>query len=116
MAFVISDGYAVTPAAEDFLRQYSGLEISGESSANPLVLSGRVAARGVDPGWCDAYARALGVVLSPVGQYSNMTVYIDQSGELWGGFDEDYGRIGSLLDLIHETFIGPPKPFDRQLD
>ena len=116
LASVMSGGFAVTPAAERFLEEYSGLVISWETNPNPLVISGREAARGVDAGWCEAYSEAIGLVLSPVGEYSNMTLYIDPSGELWGGFDTEYGQVGSVLDVIRETFLEPPRPFDRRLD
>lgn len=116
LAFIAAEGFQATPAAEGFLSQYSGLQIAWESKSNPLILSGRVAARGVDSAWCDAYSAAIGLTLSPVGQYSNMTVYIDPTGELWGGFDDDYGRVGSLLDVIRGTFLEPPTPFDRHLE
>ena len=116
LAFVASDGFPVTPAAERFLSEYSGLQISWGTKSNPLILSGRVAARGVDSGWCEAYSGAVGLTLSPVGEYSNMTLYIDPTGELWGGFDAEYGQVGSLLDVIRETFLEPARAFDRRLD
>ena len=116
LAFVVSEGFQTTPAAEGFLREYSGLRVSWETKSNPLVLGGRVAARGVDSSWCDAYSEALGFTLSPVGQYSNMTLYVDPNDDLWGGFDDDYGRLGSLLDVIRETFLEPARPFDRRLE
>jgi hypothetical protein len=116
LAFIRSEGFAATPAAERFLEEYSGLVISWETHRNPLVLSGSEAARGVDAGWCEAYSEAIGLVLSPVGVYSHMTLYVDPSGGLWGGFDREYGQVGSLLDVVRETFLEPPRPFDRLLD
>ncbi len=112
---MVSEGFPATPAAERFLSEYSGLQISWETKSNPLTLGGRVAARGVDSTWGEAYSEALGVTLSPVGQYSNMTLYIDPAGDLWGGFDDLYGEVGSLLDVIRETFLEPPRPLDRRL-
>ena len=116
LAFVKSEGFEVTPAAERFLEEYSGLTVSWNTNSNPIVISGREAARGVDAAWCEAYSGAIGLVLSPIGEYSMMTLYIDSSGELWGGFDSEYGQVGSLLDVIRETFLAPPRPFDRHLD
>ena len=116
LEFVRSEGFAVTPAAEKFLQEYSGLTISWETNRNPIVISGREVAEGVDAGWCDAYSQALGMVLSPVGEYSNMTICVDPSGGLWGGFGAVYGHVGSLLDLIRGTFLEPPKPLDRHLE
>ena len=115
LVFMVAEGFRATAAAEGFLSEYSGLQISWETKSNPLILSGRVAARGVDSGWCDAYSEALGVTLSPVGQYSNMTLYIDPSGRLWGGFDDLYDGVGSLLDVIRETFLEPGRPLSRTI-
>ena len=115
LEFVKSEGFTVTPAAERFLQEYSGLVIDWETNRNPIVISGREVARGVDAGWCDAYSKAIGVVLSPVGEYSHMSIYIDPAGALWGGSDSEYGLLGSLMDLIRGTFLEPPTPFDRHL-
>lgn len=115
LAFIETEGFQVTPSATGFLTEFSGLQIALETHGDPLVLSGRAAARGVDSRWCEAYSEALGLVLSPVGMHSNMTLYIDSEGDLWGGFDELYGQVGSLLDVIRETFLERPRAFDRRL-
>lgn len=115
LAFIEAEGFQVTTSEVVFLTEFSGLQIASETRDDPLVLSGRAAARGVDSGWCEAYSAALGLVLSPVGVHSNMTLYVDSNGDLWGGFDELYGQVGSLLDVIRETFLESPRAFDRRL-
>lgn len=117
LAFIRGEGFTASAASESFLREHSGLIISDDTTTNsdPVVLNGALAAYDTGCGWSERYSEAIGMVLSPVGVYSHMTVYVDPNGSLWGGYDADYGQIGSVLDLIHETFIGPPKPFDRTL-
>ena len=111
-----AEGFAVTEAAEAFLREFSHLVVAWESQARPLLFDGVEVSRNADPGWCDLYSEAIGSRLVPVGEYSHMTVYVDEVGELWGGFDGEYGHRGSVLDLIESIFLRTPRGFDRRIE
>lgn len=109
-------GFVVVPSAAGFLGEFSQLKVRWETNPNPLEISGSLAAGGVDPGWYAEYVKSLGFELTPVGEYSNMTICIDPSGELWGGFDDEYGHEGSLIDLVRSIFLEPVRPFDRRVE
>lgn len=118
VAALVAEGYEVTEAAQRFLREYSGLTISGHTNPNPIVIDGVTVARNADLGWCELYSDAIGSTLVPVGEYSNMVLYVDQGGEIWGGFDNDYGRGGSSLEeIVKGLFIEQPGwRFDRRIE
>jgi len=113
-----AEGFEVTETAERFLREYSHLSITGETKSSPLIIDGVVVVRNADTGWCELYSEAIGTVFVPVGDYSHMTLYVDLDGDLWGGFDGEYGQGGpSLLEVIQGMFIDQPGwRFDRRLE
>jgi hypothetical protein len=114
-----SEGFTSTPAAEAFLREYSGLAVALPGRRDPLVIDGGKVARNADIGWSEAYSEEIDAVLVPVAEYSMMTLYVDPSGGLWGGVDNDFGRLGSTLpEVIEEAFLSsaPDKGFDRHVD
>lgn len=111
-----ADGFLVTSAAQVFLREFTRLKISCGTKTQPIVIDGALAARGVYPYWCERYSEAVGSALVPVGEYSRMTIYVDEQGGLWGGYDAVYGDEGTLTDLVTSIFFGPLRPFDRHLD
>ena len=115
---LVAEGYEMSAAAVEFLRQYSHLRILEPNNLNPLLIDGVLAARNADPAWCEAYSGAIGSPLLPVGEYSHMTLMIDPEGGLWGGFDNDFGRGGSSLpELLQGMFIDRPCwKFDRSVD
>lgn len=117
LAALSSEGFQLTPAAQDFLREFSGLEITWESKDNPLILDGAMVARDADVGWCEAYSAATGSQLVPVGEYAQMTLYVDPTGGLWGGVGNEYGELGSsLVGVIERTFLRPGQRLDRRVD
>ncbi len=116
LAQIASLGFPVVQTAEAFLREFSGIAITWETKPAPLLIDGRRAAQDVGPEWAEAYGVALGTELTPVGQYANMTVYIDVRGDLWGGYDEAYGHRGSLRELISSIFLESPRGFDRKVE
>lgn len=110
------EGFPITSAAEDFLQEFSGLQITWESKDNPLIVDGVVVARDADVGWCEALSAAIGSQLVPVGQYAHMTLYVDPHGALWGGVGDEYGQVGgSLVDVIDRTFLNPGQRLDRRV-
>ena len=116
LAALSVEGFPITSAAEDFLREFSGLQVAWGTKDNPLIVDGAMVARDADIGWCEAYSLAIGLQLVPVGEYAHMTLYVDPQGGLWGGVGNEYGQVGSLLDVIRQTFLEPTRPFDRRLD
>ncbi|WP_326836840.1 SUKH-3 domain-containing protein [Amycolatopsis rhabdoformis] len=101
-------GFAVTRFVPRFLAGYSGLTIGSQDATRALVIDGHKAARCADPEWCTAYAQAIGMPVTPVGEYSHMTLVIDETGRFWGGFDQSYGLLGSdLVDVVHGLLVEP---------
>lgn len=110
-------GFAVTPAAEAFLRENNGLEIQSEASTSPLLINGSYVARTTIVEWCEAYSAAVGSTLVPVGEYSHMVLYVDAEGGLWGAYDNVFGRGGdTLADVVQGLFLEPKWKFDRRLE
>ncbi|MEV8027960.1 SUKH-3 domain-containing protein [Cellulosimicrobium funkei] len=107
-------GHSVVPAARRFLEVFSGLMVTEDEGRRALRIDGHEAARHADPDWCKAYAEGIGRAVTPVGDYSHMTLVIDEVGAFWGGFDADYGLIGeSIVEVVEALLI---KPGSRQLD
>lgn len=91
---LVNAGFMVGPAVPDFLAEYSGLSISSPNSVEALLIDGLQASRHADPEWSAAYAAAIGLAVTPVGEYSHMIILLDEEGRLWGGYDFDYGFLG----------------------
>ncbi|ASR54118.1 SUKH-3 domain-containing protein [Cellulomonas sp. PSBB021] len=108
-------GYSVSLAAREFLEVFSGLVITDEEGRRALHIDGHQAARHADPDWCEAYAEGIGRAITPVGEYSHMTLVIDETGAFWGGFDAEYGLMGeNIVDVIRALLIEPDsRPLDR---
>lgn len=116
LAVLTAEGFEITTAAHDFLREYSGLDITWETKDNPLIVNGATVARDADVGWCEAYSTEIGSRLVPVAEYAHMTLYVDPDGGLWGGVGNEYGQVGSsLVDVIERIFLKPGQGFDRRL-
>ncbi len=112
------EGFPPHAAAESFLKEFAGLTLHADGHTNPLIISGVVAAHHAFPGWADAYATAIGLPLVPVGEYSNLTFWIDSTGGIWASFDDAYGYVGaSLRDMLHGLFFESPGwHLDRLVD
>lgn len=112
-----SAGYVVVEPITGFLREYSGLTIMTPDGSRQLWIDGERSAAEADPEWCRAYADGAGLPLVPVGGYSHMSILIDGSGRLWGGFDAEYGHLAdSMMELVHVLLIEPgSRRLDRRL-
>ncbi|MEV6895414.1 SUKH-3 domain-containing protein [Kribbella sp. NPDC051137] len=109
-----SAGHVLVPPARNFLSEFSGLTIHSEDGRKSVRIDGHDAARRADVGWCLAYAEGIGRSVTPAGEYSHMTLMIDEAGVFWGGYDDLYGLMGDdIIDLVDELLIGPAL---RQLD
>jgi hypothetical protein len=107
-------GFDIVPTAPSFLQEYSGLTFTSVDEARSIVIDGSRTARHADPAWCVAYADAIGLRVTPVGEYSHMLVLIDEAGQFWGGFDAAYGFLGvDVAGLIKGLLL---EPGSRQLD
>jgi hypothetical protein len=117
VALLTAEGYPVSARVVAFLEAFSGLRLVGAEPGRIIWVDGAEAATDSDPEWCAAYSAAIGRPLVPIGGYSHMTIFIDDRGEFWGGFDHLYGRLGgSLQDVILDLLIHPgTRTFDRQL-
>jgi hypothetical protein len=109
VAALVRGGYQVSPAAEAFLREFSGLVIEEPANPSPVVIDGVLAARHADSGWCKAYSDAIGRPLVPIGEYSLVMFWIDPEGDIWASIDNDFGRAGSSLEeAIQGLFFDKP--------
>ena len=111
-------GFNFGSAAEAILSEYSSLEFRDPASPGQrLWIDGARAAQECDPDWCSAYEAGSDQVLTPIGGFSHATIYIDDGGRFWGGFDLEYGLLGDSLDeLVHALVVLPgSRPFDHQL-
>ena len=107
-------GHVLVSPVGDFFSEFSGLVIFAEDDRKSVSIDGHDAARRTDRGWCVAYADGIGSPVTPVGEYSNMVLMMDESGAFWGGYDDLYGFMGSdIVDLIGELLLGSGM---RQLD
>ncbi|GAB4084053.1 hypothetical protein GCM10028784_06830 [Myceligenerans cantabricum] len=88
--------------------------MSSTDGLRALRIDGRAAARDADPDWCSAYAEGIGRPVTPVGEYSHMTLVIDDAGEFWGGFDADYGFMGEDVVAVVPALL--VEPGSRRLD
>lgn len=107
----------VVPPAADFLAEFSGLIIRSSDGSRSLRIDGLAAASHADPAWCRAYANAIGRRMTPVGEYSHMTLLIDGDGEFWAGFDAEYGFMGSsFFDVVNTLLVEPgSRLLDREI-
>lgn len=110
-------GHHVVAPAREILAEYSGLVVMSVDGRRSINIDGRVAARSADLGWCEAYAEGIGRAVTPVGEYSHMTLVIDEAGAFWGGFDADYGFMGDdIADVVHGLLIEPGlRRLDREV-
>jgi hypothetical protein len=99
-------GHVVVPPARELFANCSGLTIRHDRRV--MRIDGWEAVRNADTGWCADYAEGIGRAVTPIGDYSHMTIMVDESGEFWGGFDDVYGSLGhTLLDLVHGVVVAP---------
>lgn len=118
VAELTREGFPLHTAAEAFLAEFSGLTLHAEGHTNPLLISGVVAANHAFPAWADAYAAAIGLPVVPVGEYSNLTFWIDSTGGIWASFDDAYGYAGATMkDMLQGLFFESPGwQLDRVVD
>lgn len=64
-----------------------------------------------------AYAEGVSRSITPIGEYSHMTLVIDEVGAFWGGFDADYGLMGDdIADVVHALLVEPgSRLLDREV-
>lgn len=112
-----SSGHVVVPPARAVLAAYSGLVIIGEGGRRMMRIDGARAARNADPDWCVAYAEGIGRAVTPIGEYSHLTMVVDDAGDLWGGFDDDYGFLGAdVVEVVRVLLVEPGVRFlDREV-
>lgn len=103
-------GYPVTDHLRSFLSSYSGLAFDrAELIDSTTWIDGEEAANELSHGWPEGYSAAAGKRLVPVGEYGPMMILVDaDSGDLWGGFDHEFGRLGATFAEALETMLWPP--------
>jgi len=111
-------GHSVVAPARAFLAEFSGLRVISPDATRSLLIDGDNAARHADPDWCAAYADELGVAVTPVGEYSHMTLVLDAGGVFWGGFDADFGYLGEGIEGVIDRLLIHPgsRRLDREVE
>lgn len=111
-----SEGVTTHDAGLAVLQEFSELVVWSNDGRQCLYFDGELALRGRDTAWSRAYSEDSGHNLLPVGEYSHAMILVDETGGLWGGFDDLYGKLAdSVVDLVHHLFIERSRKFDRQL-
>lgn len=109
IALLRSEGFEVSAAAETFLREFSHLTLHAPGRGHPIIIDGVVAARHAFAGWAEAYSAAIGQPVTPVGEYSNLTFWVDETGDFWATFDDAFGHAGqSLVEVVQGLFFDDP--------
>lgn len=110
-------GHALVAPVRAFLAEYSGVTVASDDGRRSIRIDGHEAARHADPDWCFAYSEGIGRALTPIGEYSHMTLLIDEAGAFWGGFDADYGFMGDdIVDVVHALLVEPgSRLLDREV-
>jgi SUKH-3 immunity protein of toxin-antitoxin system len=110
-------GYAVGACAAAILREFSGLTVESEDRSRVFWIDGERAAVWVDKGWCDAYREAIGSPLVPIGGYSHMSLVVDETGGIWGGYDAEFGRLADSVEgLVRVLLVEVSGHLDRRVN
>jgi SUKH-3 immunity protein of toxin-antitoxin system len=105
-------GYPAWEKLIDFVVEYSGLVIQNRDGTRSLWIDPSRAVDDVDHKWVDDYGRLVGSELVPVGGYSHMTIYLGRDGALYGGFDKEFGPLGTDVQQLVAGILTqvPPTP------
>jgi hypothetical protein len=103
------EGYDLWSEAEDFLAEFSGLAIRVHDR-DPMIIDAADAVDVTYRSWVDAWSRRAGTYLIPVGAYSHLTVLLGRDGWLYGGYDNEFGRLGQTLAEVVATTLIPEHP------
>jgi len=109
-----AEGFPPFPAVTEFLSVYGGLEIRNPDALPPAAedwyFDARRAIRdGASLPYVTAYVRRLGTPLAPVGFgfRGYMLFMMDESGRVYGGYDDFLARVGSSgVDAINALCEG----------
>jgi hypothetical protein len=96
------DGYSTFPAAVEFLRQYSGLQlpiVDRLGRPDEIWFSAHRACMGIASSWIRTYSDRSGTTVLPVGEayHGHLTLLIGENGHWFGGYDNEFGLIGEDL-------------------
>ncbi len=117
VAALVAAGYAVGRPVRAFLEEFTGLTIRSRQ-ASELWIDGVRAAGDASREWCEAYSASVGRRLTPVGIFKSvLTVMVDDEGDVWGGFDDDYGLLGAGgRELVSALFVDDRGHLDRLVE
>jgi hypothetical protein len=117
LAELTAAGHVLVSPVRGFLAEFSGLVIADDGGRRALRIDGHESARHADADWCEAYAEGIGRAVTPVGEYSHMTLMIDETGALGGSFDADYGFMGNdIVEVVQALLIDPgSRRLDREV-
>ena len=106
LAELADAGHGLVVPVWGLLAKFSGLVIATEDGRRVVRIEGHEAARRANPDWCAAYAEGIDKAVTPIGEYSHMTLVIDESGAFWGGFDAEYGFMAiDVVDVVHALLV-----------
>lgn len=108
-----SEGYIINNNQMEFLKQYEGLEIEFDNPRLPstketLKMKPKEASAIVFRSLVEEYEKYCGTAFLIVGEIEqeNMTVYMDNKGDFYGGYDDCLIKLGSdfeksLFNLVN---------------
>jgi hypothetical protein len=100
-----------------FFEEYSGLTIRSPRDSREVWIDFSTAIRVSDPDWIKAYEDRASRKLAPIGGYSHMTLCIAEDGAIYGGYDNEFGRIGSdICEAVDSLLNRPPVPLDMPVE
>ena len=119
VAVLDAEGYELADGLLVFLAEYSGLVVRADDATQSVWIDAARSASEVDAQWNRAYSAMIRSALAPVGGYSHMTIYLSEAGEFYGGFDYEYGRLGSNFRELIDVLLNEDPPatmLDRVLE
>jgi hypothetical protein len=107
VAALLGVGCLPWPGLENFLHNFSGLEIRDITfvPARVLWISAERACMQTDQPQIAEYSERADSQIAPIGGYSHMTIYLSQNDALLGGYDGEFGVLGqSLIECVETLF------------
>lgn len=88
----------------DFLPEYTGLVVEA-NDGRFVRFDPQLAAHNTSPEWTRSYATLTSCDLVPIGEYSHMTIYLGADGLFYGGYDREFGRLGSTVREVLDRLL-----------
>jgi len=93
-------GYETWEELAAMLAEFSLLEVFDAAHEKHLWIDAGRAALDADPDWIRDYSSFIKKSLSPVGGYSHMGVMFGSDSVFYGGYDREFGPLGSSVQEV----------------